>query len=118
MEKYEVIESTENGEEFINSSLLTNDGHSFIIHRDDIEGRCFFKFLILKHLIEQSYKLHTYDFLLEEILTAENGDGENSNPDGSEDKSEQPLREQDRFLPIANIAKIMKKAIPDSGKVH
>ena len=30
---------------------------------------------------------------------------------------EQPLREQDRFLPIANIAKIMKKAIPDTGKV-
>lgn len=29
-----------------------------------------------------------------------------------------PLREQDRFLPIANIAKIMKRAIPDNGKVH
>lgn len=28
-----------------------------------------------------------------------------------------PLREQDRFLPIANIAKIMKRAIPDNGKV-
>ncbi|KOB67386.1 Nuclear transcription factor Y subunit beta [Operophtera brumata] len=27
-----------------------------------------------------------------------------------------PLREQDRFLPIANIAKIMKRAIPDNGK--
>lgn len=53
----------------------------------------------------------------EEILTGDNGDGENSNPDGNEDKSEQPLREQDRFLPIANIAKIMKKAIPDTGKV-
>lgn len=53
----------------------------------------------------------------EEILTGDNGDGENSNPDGNEDKSEQPLREQDRFLPIANIAKIMKKAIPETGKV-
>lgn len=29
-----------------------------------------------------------------------------------------PLREQDRFLPIANIAKIMKRAIPDNGKVR
>lgn len=29
-----------------------------------------------------------------------------------------PLREQDRFLPIANVAKIMKKAIPESGKVN
>ncbi|KAK7590843.1 hypothetical protein V9T40_002456 [Parthenolecanium corni] len=90
MEKYEVIESSENGEEFISSSLLSNDGHNFIIHRDDIE---------------------------EEILTGDNGDGENSNPDGNEDKSEQPLREQDRFLPIANIAKIMKKAIPETGKI-
>lgn len=26
------------------------------------------------------------------------------------------LREQDRFLPIANIAKIMKKAIPNSSQ--
>ena len=26
-------------------------------------------------------------------------------------------REQDRFLPIANIARIMKKAIPENGKV-
>jgi nuclear transcription Y subunit beta len=29
-----------------------------------------------------------------------------------------PLREQDRFLPIANVAKIMKKAIPETGKVN
>lgn len=29
-----------------------------------------------------------------------------------------PLREQDRFLPIANVAKIMKRAIPDTGKVY
>ncbi|XP_053602647.1 uncharacterized protein Nf-YB [Plodia interpunctella] len=28
-----------------------------------------------------------------------------------------PLREQDRFLPIANIAKIMKRAIPENGKI-
>lgn len=28
-----------------------------------------------------------------------------------------PLREQDRFLPIANVSKIMKKAIPPQGKV-
>ncbi|KAJ8665716.1 hypothetical protein QAD02_007378 [Eretmocerus hayati] len=28
-----------------------------------------------------------------------------------------PLREQDRFLPIANVAKIMKRAIPESGKI-
>lgn len=28
-----------------------------------------------------------------------------------------PLREQDRFLPIANVAKIMKRAIPEAGKI-
>ncbi|GAA49787.1 nuclear transcription factor Y subunit beta [Clonorchis sinensis] len=28
-----------------------------------------------------------------------------------------PLREQDRFLPIANVAKIMKRAVPGNGKV-
>lgn len=50
-------------------------------------------------------------------MSADAVDGENSNPEGNEDKFEQPLREQDRFLPIANIAKIMKRAIPDTGKV-
>ena len=29
----------------------------------------------------------------------------------------EPLREQDRFLPIANVAKIMKRAIPEAGKI-
>ncbi|GAB6029429.1 hypothetical protein CHUAL_014156 [Chamberlinius hualienensis] len=28
-----------------------------------------------------------------------------------------PIREQDRFLPIANVARIMKKAIPKTGKI-
>lgn len=39
--------------------------------------------------------------------------------DDSDDHSKNvPLREQDRFLPIANIAKIMKRAIPENGKVN
>ncbi|XP_025107817.1 nuclear transcription factor Y subunit beta-like [Pomacea canaliculata] len=37
--------------------------------------------------------------------------------DGDDEKSNSPLREQDRFLPIANVARIMKKAIPASGKI-
>lgn len=47
-------------------------------------------------------------------LTAENTD------DSNHDSCEKivPLREQDRFLPIANVAKIMKKAIPETGKVN
>lgn len=36
MEKYEIIETAES--EFINGALLTNDGHNFLIHRDDVEG--------------------------------------------------------------------------------
>ncbi|CAH1783009.1 unnamed protein product, partial [Owenia fusiformis] len=29
----------------------------------------------------------------------------------------EPLREQDRFLPIANVARIMKTSIPKTGKI-
>ena len=31
--------------------------------------------------------------------------------------AESYLREQDRFLPIANVSRIMKKAVPPIGKV-
>lgn len=51
----------------------------------------------------------------EGVLTADNTD--DSNHDGDH-KLGNPLREQDRFLPIANVAKIMKKAIPENGKVR
>lgn len=37
--------------------------------------------------------------------------------DEGEYSGEEPLREQDRFLPIANVARIMKKSIPKSGKI-
>lgn len=42
---------------------------------------------------------------------------EDYSEDSDEPSKSAPLREQDRFLPIANIAKIMKRAIPDNGKV-
>ncbi|CAH1407350.1 uncharacterized protein Nf-YB isoform X1 [Halyomorpha halys] len=43
---------------------------------------------------------------------------ENNTDDSSHDvETRHILREQDRFLPIANVAKIMKKAIPESGKI-
>lgn len=32
-------------------------------------------------------------------------------------RDKEELREQDRFLPIANVARIMKRGIPDSGKI-
>ncbi|XP_018007482.1 nuclear transcription factor Y subunit B-1 isoform X2 [Hyalella azteca] len=37
--------------------------------------------------------------------------------DQQDEKIPEVLREQDRFLPIANVARIMKKCIPRSGKV-
>lgn len=51
----------------------------------------------------------------------EGGDGEETLGSAeNEDEprgSDEPLREQDRFLPIANVARIMKKSIPKSGKI-
>lgn len=37
--------------------------------------------------------------------------------DGGDLRSQVALREQDRFLPIANVARIMKISIPKSGKI-
>ncbi|CAH8459053.1 unnamed protein product [Heterobilharzia americana] len=36
---------------------------------------------------------------------------------GGDIEQRSPLREQDRFLPIANVAKIMKRAVPGNGKI-
>ncbi|KAL0269672.1 UNVERIFIED_CONTAM: hypothetical protein PYX00_007322 [Menopon gallinae] len=47
-------------------------------------------------------------------LSAENTDEDALD---SGEKAGAPLREQDRFLPIANVAKIMKKAVPALGKI-
>lgn len=41
------------------------------------------------------------------------GSGDNE----EEPRDQEPLREQDRFLPIANVARIMKKSIPQNGKI-
>ncbi|XP_077287891.1 uncharacterized protein LOC143912467 isoform X2 [Arctopsyche grandis] len=43
--------------------------------------------------------------------------GDNTDDSSHDQYKNVPLREQDRFLPIANIAKIMKRAIPDNGKI-
>lgn len=39
------------------------------------------------------------------------------NYDSGDNEKTEVLREQDRFLPIANISRIMKKAIPANGKI-
>lgn len=51
------------------------------------------------------------------MVTLDNTDDSSNQGEVYELKYGKPLREQDRFLPIANIAKIMKKSIPDGGKV-
>lgn len=52
------------------------------------------------------------------FLSSELGNGEDGNvADQQEEKIPELLREQDRFLPIANVARIMKKCIPRTGKV-
>jgi nuclear transcription Y subunit beta len=41
--------------------------------------------------------------------------GEGGTP-GEEEYGEE-IKEQDRLLPIANVARLMKKALPDSAKI-
>jgi nuclear transcription Y subunit beta len=45
------------------------------------------------------------------------GGGGGSHESGSPRGGGGGVREQDRFLPIANISRIMKKAIPANGKI-
>lgn len=42
---------------------------------------------------------------------------ESGSPESGVDQNPVSVREQDRFLPIANISRIMKKAIPSNGKI-
>lgn len=63
----------------------------------------------------------------QQYIVHADGDGEDSSQaiqghdeghsDGGSKEATEPLREQDRFLPIANVARIMKVAIPKSGKI-
>lgn len=43
--------------------------------------------------------------------------GQNGTHGSDDEELPHVLREQDRFLPIANVAKLMKKAIPERGKI-
>lgn len=42
---------------------------------------------------------------------------QSDNYDSGDNERVEVLREQDRFLPIANISRIMKKSIPSNGKI-
>ncbi|TPP65502.1 Nuclear transcription factor Y subunit beta [Fasciola gigantica] len=61
---------------------------------------------------ESSYQEHTYYDALDGSLQ----DPDNEYQTG-EVEQRSPLREQDRFLPIANVAKIMRRAVPGNGKI-
>uniref|UniRef100_A0A1B0CA52 Nuclear transcription factor Y subunit beta n=1 Tax=Lutzomyia longipalpis TaxID=7200 RepID=A0A1B0CA52_LUTLO len=62
-----------------------------------------------------------HSYMMESVMVSASDDIGSDTVDNSDDsdgnKSSKPLREQDRFLPIANVAKIMKRAIPDNGKI-
>lgn len=60
--------------------------------------------------------LQTQYVLHEEHEGNEDG-GVHGDVDPDEKERDDILREQDRFLPIANVARIMKKSIPKSGKI-
>lgn len=46
-----------------------------------------------------------------------NQEGTSDNYDSGDNEKTEVLREQDRFLPIANVSRIMKKSIPANGKI-
>lgn len=51
------------------------------------------------------------------VIEGEGGDAGEGNDGTDQPHESEPLREQDRFLPIANVHRIMKKNIPKSGKI-
>lgn len=65
----------------------------------------------------------SYQMLQERSVNSMNLDGTSAALDANTDQGdcdrgyEGELREQDRFLPIANVARIMKRNIPKSGKI-
>lgn len=61
---------------------------------------------------------HNIDLFIPILEDADQLAAENTDDSNHDEKGGAPLREQDRFLPIANVAKIMKKAIPETGKVN
>ncbi|XP_022242177.1 nuclear transcription factor Y subunit beta-like isoform X2 [Limulus polyphemus] len=81
------MEAAENGGAGLGDTYLVQDG-PYIVHTDHGTG-----------------------------TDGEDGLGIADVDQGDNGKDSEPLREQDRFLPIANVARIMKNAIPKSGKI-
>jgi len=69
----------------------------------------------IENVSNDASALNASQFTLQYAEGAENT--EDSAPEDGDLGDQEPLREQDRFLPIANVARIMKKSIPKSGKI-
>lgn len=52
-----------------------------------------------------------------EAPTSPAGGSHESGGEQSPQNGSSSVREQDRYLPIANISRIMKKALPQNGKI-
>jgi len=52
-----------------------------------------------------------------ELITGGSIDDDEDSRDGDDESHQGVLREQDRFLPIANVARLMKRSIPKTGKI-
>lgn len=46
-----------------------------------------------------------------------NGSMSDEDSSGNKNESDSAIREQDRYLPIANINRIMRKSLPNSAKI-
>ena len=96
----------------LGASFLTEG--QFLVQSDD--GNYPTSYTCYKMLRDSNmFCLHCalFSFLGENSMAGDNAD---DSGDGS-DRSTCYLREQDRFLPIANVARIMKKTIPRTGNV-
>ncbi|XP_065674494.1 nuclear transcription factor Y subunit beta isoform X2 [Hydra vulgaris] len=71
--------------------------------------------IMQQHLHQHRQNVSSSNIHNSGVMNSETDEQDYSDELSSRDKDE--LREQDRFLPIANVARIMKKAIPSSGKI-
>jgi len=52
-----------------------------------------------------------------QLITGGSIDDDEDSRDADDESHQGVLREQDRFLPIANVARLMKRSIPKTGKI-
>lgn len=90
--------------ESINQSIMDSNPGGEIVHPIDADGYD----LIFSHA---SGRMDSNDGSNDMM-----GHGSTTGGEDSDDGASY-LREQDRFLPIANVSRIMKKSIPKSGKI-